>query len=146
MAWIALAFLAVILIALSILLWRRWGAPWRDLEDLVEAVVNHRPPRAFLISANEHAHRIGLALEKLAQQESERERRMQIAEKSLQTILGAMPDGLLVVDDRRRVQLTSAKVIDLFGKAAGTPGRHAGEVDKSPLSAVLPKILGTSLL
>ena len=70
---------------------------------------------------------------------------MQIAEKSLQTILGAMPDGLLVVDDRRRVQLTSAKVIDLFGKAAGTPGRHAGEVDKSPLSAVLPKILGTSL-
>jgi two-component system, OmpR family, phosphate regulon sensor histidine kinase PhoR len=123
MAWIAFAFLAVILIALSILLWRRWGAPWRDLEDLVEAVVNHRAPRAFLISANEHAHRIGLALEKLAQQESERERRMQIAEKSLQTILGAMPDGLLVVDDRRRVQLTSAKVIDLFGKAASTPER-----------------------
>lgn len=123
MAWIAFAFLAVILIALSILLWRRWGAPWPDLEDLVEAVVNNRAPRAFLISANEHAHRIGLALEKLAQQESERERRMQIAEKSLQTILGAMPDGLLVVDDRRRVQLISAKIIDLFGKAASTPER-----------------------
>jgi two-component system, OmpR family, phosphate regulon sensor histidine kinase PhoR len=123
MAWIAFAFLAGILIALSILLWRRWGAPWRDLEELVEAVVNNRSPRAFLISANEHAHRIGLALEKLAQQESERERRMEVAEKSLETILGAMPDGLLVVDDRRRVQLTSAKVIDLFGKAASTPGR-----------------------
>jgi two-component system, OmpR family, phosphate regulon sensor histidine kinase PhoR len=120
MAWIAFFFLAGILIVMSILLWRRWGAPWRELEDLVESVVNSRAPRAFLINANKRAHRIGLALEKLAQQETERDHRMQIAEKSLQTILGAMPDGLLVVDDRRRVQLTSAKVVDLFGKAAGT--------------------------
>ena len=132
MTWIAFCFFAGIFLAMSILLWRRWGSPWRDLEELVDAILSGRSPRAFLISANERAHRIGLALEKIAQQLAELEQRVQTAEKSLQTILGAMPDGLLVVDAQRRVQLMNARVADLFGKNSGALEPALLEMTRDP--------------
>ena len=115
MGWIAFyALLALGLIA-AFALWRKWISPWKDARELADAIVEKRPPRKFLISGNPEARRVGLALETLMDRRGDLEKRARESESSAATILGAMPDGLAVVDDRRTVQLMNPEFRRIFG-------------------------------
>ena len=107
----------------------------------------------FLINGGTSPHRIGLALENIFARQQELEHQIAGRESGTQTILGAMQDGLLVVDARSRIMLMNRpfeKLFELRDPAVGVPlieaVRHAtldelivetlrtGEVMRSELS------------
>jgi two-component system phosphate regulon sensor histidine kinase PhoR len=102
-------------LATALAVWRKWIAPWKDVEELADAIVEHRAPRKFLISGNPHARRIGLALENLTDRRREMEERLREGELSVQAVFGAMLDGLVVVDDLHRVRLMNREFRRVFG-------------------------------
>src|SRR5215212_3052623 len=105
MGWVAFFALAAVVLIATIALWRKWIAPWKDARELAEAIVAQRPPRKVLISGNPEAHRVGLALEQLMDRRRELEKRVQESESSVETVLGAMLDGLAVIDERQIVRV-----------------------------------------
>ncbi len=142
MGWFALCLLAAVFIVTALVVWRRWIAPWKDVEELSKAIVDKRPPRKFLISANPQSRRIGLALEMLADRQRELEKRFREGEFSVQAVFGAMLDGLVVVDDRRRVRMMNREFRRVFGLEEAEPGapllemiRHAS-IDRLVLEAI----------
>jgi two-component system phosphate regulon sensor histidine kinase PhoR len=116
MGWLTFGLaVAIVLIVTFYAIWRRWIEPWREVEELVHDIAAGRPPRKFLMSANRRARGIGLALEPLASRQLELERNVHEGVLSVQAILGALPDGLVVVDDRRRAQMMNAEFRRVFG-------------------------------
>ena len=93
---------------------RRWIEPWRELEELVASLVERKQPRKFLMTANARANALGLALEKFAVQQGELERAATQGTSVLQNVLGALPDGLVLVDQQRRIQLMNPQFQRLF--------------------------------
>ena len=115
MGWIAFYALVAVAVMAAFALWRKWILPWKDARELADAIVEKRPPRKFLISGNAEARRVGLALETLMDRRGNLEKRVRESESSAATVLGAMPDGLAVVDDRRSVQLMNPEFRRIFG-------------------------------
>ena len=115
MGLLTLAVVVLIALVIGVAVWMKWVAPWKDVEQLADDIVAHRPPRKFLISGNPHARRIGLALEELTDRRRELEQRAREGELSTQAVFGAMLDGLVVVDDRRRVRLMNREFRRAFG-------------------------------
>jgi two-component system phosphate regulon sensor histidine kinase PhoR len=142
MGWFAFCLLGAVLIVTALVVWRRWIAPWKDVEELSQAIVDKRPPRKFLISANPQSRRIGLALETLVDRQRELEERFREGEFSVQAVFGAMLDGLVVVDDRRRVRMMNREFRRVFGLEEAGPGepllemiRHAS-IDRLVMEAI----------
>ncbi len=142
MGWFALCLLAAIFIAATLIVWRRWIAPWRDVTELSQAIVDKRLPRKFLISANPQSRKIGLALELLTDRQRELEERFREGEFSVQAVFGAMLDGLVVVDDRRQVRMMNREFKRAFGLEEAEPGaplleliRHAS-IDRLVMEAI----------
>ncbi|MEO5721289.1 MAG: ATP-binding protein [Chthoniobacterales bacterium] len=106
--------LAVVLLLVWLRVRRRWIEPWGELEELVTAIVDRKPPQKFLMTANKRASALGLALEKFATRQTELERAATQGNSSLQNILGALPDGLVLVDQQRRIQLANPQFQRLF--------------------------------
>src|SRR5471032_424328 len=121
MGWFALCLLAAVLTVTMLAVWRRWIVPWKDVEELSQAVVDKRPPRKFLISANPQSRSIGLAFERLTNRQRELEERFREGEFSVQAVFGAMLDGLVVVDDRRRVRMMNREFRRVFGLEESAP-------------------------
>ena len=115
MGWLAFLALAAVVLIAAVALWKKWIAPWKDARELADAVVEHRPPRKFLISGNPEARRVGLVLEQLMDRRRELETRVRESESSVQTVLSAMLDGLAVIDERRNVRLMNREFRSLFG-------------------------------
>lgn len=143
MGWLAYSVLvAVVLAMVALAVWRKWIAPWKDVEELADAIVEHRAPRKFLISGNPHARRVGLALENLTERRRELKEKVRESELSVQAVFGAMLDGLVVVDDLRRVRLMNREFRRVFGLEESAPGetlleviRHAS-VDRLVMEAI----------
>ena len=143
MGWLAFCgLIAVVLAAMAFAVWRKWIAPWKDVEELADAVVEHRAPRKFLISGNPHARRIGLAFENLTDRRRELDERVRESDLSVQAVFGAMLDGLVVVDDLRRVRLMNREFRRVFGLDENVSGgtlleviRHAS-VDRLVMEAI----------
>jgi two-component system, OmpR family, phosphate regulon sensor histidine kinase PhoR len=142
MVWFAFCGLSAVVLTATFVVWRRWIAPWKDVDELSQAVVEKRPPRKFLISANLQSRRIGLALETLVDRQSELEERFREGEFSVQAVFGAMLDGLVVVDDRRRVRMMNREFRRAFGLEEAEPGepllemiRHAS-IDRLVMEAI----------
>ena len=114
MVWFA-TLLLIALVGAAVFVWRRWIAPWNDLEELCQAIVNKSPPRQFLISNNPHSRKIGLALEMLVERQREFEERFREGEFSVQAVFGAMLDGVVVVDERRHVRMMNREFRRAFG-------------------------------
>ncbi len=138
--WFAVG--AAFFLAVAAFVWWRWIAPWKNLEDLVTALVADQVPRTFLISGNPHARRTGLALETLAARQGELEGRVHEGEFSVQAVFGAMLDGLVVVDERRHVRMINREFGRVFAvdeTATGAPLldiiRHAS-IDRSVTEAI----------
>jgi two-component system phosphate regulon sensor histidine kinase PhoR len=142
MGLLALVVTAAFLSAIGLAVWFKWIAPWKDVERLADDIVEHRPPRKFLISGNPHARRIGLAFENLTDRRRELEQRVREGDLSVQAVFGAMLDGLVVVDDLRRVRLMNREVRQVFGIEENVAGgtllemiRH-GSVDRLVMEAI----------
>jgi two-component system phosphate regulon sensor histidine kinase PhoR len=142
MGWIAFYALVAVGLIVTIAVWRKWISPWKDAKELADDIVEQRPPRKFLISGNPEARHVGLALEKLMDRRGDLEKRVRESESSAQTILGAMPDGLAVVDERRTVQLMNPELRRIFGLSDKVTGGtllelvHNAAVDRLAVEAI----------
>src|SRR5437763_16432645 len=122
MGWLAFSALAAVVVIVALGVWRKWIAPWKDARELADAVVAQKPPRKVLISGNPEARRVGLALEELMNCRREFETRVRESESNVQTVLGAMLDGLAVIDDRRNVRLMNREFRSMFGVGENVAG------------------------
>jgi two-component system phosphate regulon sensor histidine kinase PhoR len=142
MGWIAFYALVAVGLIVTVAVWRKWISPWKDAKELADDIVEQRPPRKFLISGNPEARHVGLALEKLMDRRGDLEKRVRESESSAQTILGAMPDGLAVVDERRTVQLMNPELRRIFGLSDKVTGGtllelvHNAAVDRLAVEAI----------
>jgi HAMP domain-containing protein len=65
MAWLFYA-IAGLAFALAFLAWRKWIAPWRQIEELVRQIERGEQPRTFVVDGAEQPQRVALALENLS--------------------------------------------------------------------------------
>lgn len=124
MYWLILGVLCALFAVIALLLWQKWAAPWLQIEQLVSQIARGERPSTFLVNGGKDPHRIGLALESISGRQQELERQIAGRESDTQTILGAMEDGVLVVDARSRITLmnpTFEHLFDLRDPAVGVP-------------------------
>jgi two-component system phosphate regulon sensor histidine kinase PhoR len=124
MIWLLLCAIIASTVALVLMAWRKWIAPWQHVEELVDQIARGERPRTFLIHGDAQAQRIGLHLEKIFHDLKQLDKQIAKRESGLQTIFSAIHDALLVVDSHRRVVLANEAFRELFGCPeipAGTP-------------------------
>ena len=124
MSWLFLGLACVLFAAMGVVAWRKWIAPWRQIERLVAQIAGHDRPRTFLIDGGPEPRRVGLVLESIFARQEELGRQIAGRESGIKTILRAMQDGLLVVDKSLRVTLVNQAFRRLFGLSeisSGTP-------------------------
>jgi two-component system phosphate regulon sensor histidine kinase PhoR len=124
MYWLILGVLCVLFAVIALVFWQKWAAPWPRIEQLVSQIARSERPSTFLVNGGKDPHRVGLALENIFARQQELELQIARRESGTQTILGAMEDGLLVVDARSHVTLmnpTFQKLFELHDPAVGIP-------------------------
>ncbi len=124
MSWILLSAIVAVTIAFSLVAWRKWIAPWRQIERLVRQVSNRERPGTFLVDGGRRPQRVGLALENILNRQLELDRQLAERAAGVETIFAAMQDGLLVVDARRQITLVNQTLRSLFAPrefALGAP-------------------------
>jgi len=144
MYWLILGVLCALFAVTALILWQKWAAPWSQIEQLVSQVARGEPPSTFLINGGAGPHRIGLSLENIFARQQELERQIAGRESGTQTILGAMQDGLLVVDARSRIMLMNQpfeKLFELRDPTVGVPLIEA--VRHATLDELIAETLGT---
>jgi two-component system, OmpR family, phosphate regulon sensor histidine kinase PhoR len=114
MLWFLAIVGAILVSVAAVRFWRVWVRPWREVEQLVDEVANGRAPRNFVVDGNRSAQRIAIALEDVLLRQRELARRAEENELNTRTILGAMRDGLAVVDSDSRVRLLNMAARKLF--------------------------------
>jgi len=142
MGWLAFA---LALAALAASWWRvrqEWILPGRELEGMVRELNEARLPRTFLIGGSNSVRAIALALEQLAQREGALRARVQEGEFGVQAIVGALADGLVVADDRRRIRLMNQAFREMFGIR---PQVSDGTLLETVRDAVVERLLGEAL-
>ncbi len=124
MSWLVFCVFVAVAIAVALIAWRKWIAPWREVEELVTQIARGERPRTFLVRDGAQAQRIGLRLEKIFHDLKQLDKQVAKRESGLQTIFSAMQDALLVVDSDRRVVLANEAFRKLFALpeiSSGTP-------------------------
>jgi len=129
MIWLLLCAIVPAAIALALIAWHKWIAPWRQVEELATEIGRGEQPRTFLVHGGAQAQRIGLRLEKIFQDLKQLDKQIAKRESGMQTIFSSMHDALLVVDSNRRVILTN----DMFRKLFTLPEISVG----TPLLEIL---------
>jgi two-component system phosphate regulon sensor histidine kinase PhoR len=114
MFWILLAAIIGSTIAIVYLVWRRWIAPWRQIERLVRQIGRGEQPRTFLVEGGKEAQRVSVALENIFSRQLGLNREIGERASGNRAIFSAMRDGLLVVDAERRITLLNAALQELF--------------------------------
>jgi two-component system, OmpR family, phosphate regulon sensor histidine kinase PhoR len=124
MYWLILGVLCALFAVTTLLLWQKSAAPWAQIQELVSQIARGERPSTFLINGGPDPQRVGLALETISAHQQELERQIAGRESGTQAILGAMEDGVLVVDARSRITLmntTFQKLFDLRDPAVDVP-------------------------
>ena len=114
MFWLLFVLIAGALGVIAFIVWRKWIAPWWQLEDVITKIGRGERPRTFLMDGSASAQRIGFQLERIVGDLEQRQKQIAKAESGMQTIFSAMQDALLVVDSNRRVILTNQTFQRLF--------------------------------
>src|SRR5437870_6006447 len=114
MFWVLLAAIIGSTIAIVYLVWRRWIAPWRQIERLVRQIGRGEQPRTFLVEGGKEAQRVSVALENIFRRQLGLNRQIGERASGNRAIFSAMRDGLLVVDAERRITLLNAALQELF--------------------------------
>jgi two-component system, OmpR family, phosphate regulon sensor histidine kinase PhoR len=124
MKWVLLCAIIASTIALVLIAWRKWIAPWRQVDELVTQIGRGERPRTFLVHGGAQAQSIGLRLEKIFHDLKQLNKQIERGESGMQTIFSAMHDALLVVDSNRYVILANETFRKLFALpeiSEGTP-------------------------
>src|SRR5205809_1444426 len=132
MIWLLLCAIVAATIALALIAWRKWIAPWRQVEELVTEIGRGEQPRTFLIHGGAETQRIGLRLEKIFNDLKQLNKQIAKRESGMQTIFSAMQDALLVVDSNRQVILTNQTFRKLFGAPEISLGTPLLEIVRDP--------------
>jgi len=114
MGWLLLFAIVAITLVIGWIAWRRWIAPWRQVEDLTTQIGHGERPRTFLVNGSPESHRVGLALESIFARQEQLDRQIAGRESGTRTILRGMQDGLLVVDASLSVTLVNQAFRNLF--------------------------------
>ncbi len=122
MFWFLLSAIVGSTIAFAFVIWRKWIAPWRQIEQLVRQIGGGERPRAFLVDGGRQPQRVALALENIFTRQQELDQEIMARAAGAQTIFAAMLDGLLVVDARRRITLINETFQQLFAAREITAG------------------------
>jgi two-component system phosphate regulon sensor histidine kinase PhoR len=112
--WLVIVLVCVALGCIAFIVWRKWMAPWRPLEQVITQIGRGERPRTFLMEGSAPAQRIGFQLEKIVTELEQLQKQIAKRESGMQTIFSAMHDALLVVDSNRRVILTNQTFRKLF--------------------------------
>ncbi|MEY2482426.1 MAG: two-component system, OmpR family, phosphate regulon sensor histidine kinase PhoR [Verrucomicrobiota bacterium] len=114
MIWFILILAAASALWLAIAVRRRWVTPWPVIQKLVDDVREVRQPRTYLIEGNTEAKRVALALEDLFLRQRALTEQIGQSEFNVSTIINAMEDGLVVLDESGRIRLTNPAFRRLF--------------------------------
>src|SRR6478672_10801600 len=99
---------------IAFVVWRKWIAPWQQVEQVITQIGRGERPRTFLMEGSVPAQRIGFQLEKIVNELEQLQKQIAKRESGMQTIFSAMQDALLVVDSNRQVILTNQSFRKLF--------------------------------
>jgi len=113
-AWFVLILICAALGCFAFIAWRKWIAPWRQVEDVITQIGRGERPRTFLMKGSVPAQRVGFQLEKIVNELEQLQKQIAKRESGMQTIFSAMQDALLVVDSNRQVILTNQTFRKLF--------------------------------
>jgi two-component system phosphate regulon sensor histidine kinase PhoR len=102
------------LLWLAIAARRRWITPWPVIQKIVDDVREVRQPRTYLIEGNTEAKRVALALEDLFLRQRALTEQIGQSEFNVSTIISAMEDGLVVLDESGRIRLANPVFRRLF--------------------------------
>lgn len=114
MTWFAIVLIYVAFGCVAFVVWRKWIAPWEQLEQVITQIGRGERPRTFLMEGSVPAQRIGFQLEKIVDELEQLQKQIAKRESGMQTIFSAMHDALLVVDSNRQVILTNQTFRKLF--------------------------------
>jgi len=114
-SWLIVVLVCTASGAIGWLLWRKWIAPWRQIEEVVTQIERGERPRTFLIQDGGRSQHIGFRLEKIFNELEQLNKQIAKHESGMQTIFSAMQDALLLVDSNRQVMLTNETFRKLFG-------------------------------
>jgi two-component system, OmpR family, phosphate regulon sensor histidine kinase PhoR len=122
MGWVAFTLIGVSVLVLAWATWYRWIAPWRRIKELADSVASNDDPGTFILGGTPRARATGLVLEKLSQHQRELIEQVREGESRVQAILGAMPDGLVVVDEHHQIRMMNpafGRLFEIEGEATG---------------------------
>src|ERR1700704_1776373 len=137
---------SAIAIVLLVVAWRTWVSPWRKFQELIEQIVQGEKPSTFLVGGGAKSRRAGLALEELFNRHRQLAQQLVGRVAEAETILGAMQDGLLVVDANRHVLLVNRTFRELFGLDQIPAGAPVLDVIRKPeLDRLIAEALHTGV-
>jgi two-component system, OmpR family, phosphate regulon sensor histidine kinase PhoR len=113
-SWLIGVLICSALGLIALIVWRKWIAPWRQVEQVITQIGHGKRPRTFLMEGSVPAQRIGFQLEKIVNELEQLQKQIAKRESGMQTIFSAMQDALLVVDSKRQVILTNQTFRKLF--------------------------------
>ena len=114
MTWFVIILICVAFGCIAFIVWRKWIAPWEQLEQVITEIGRGERPRTFLMEGSVPVQRIGFQLEKIVNELEQLQKQIAKRESGMQTIFSAMHDALLVVDSNRQVILTNQTFRKLF--------------------------------
>ena len=132
MAWFVIVLICAAFGCIAFIAWRKWIAPWRQVEDVVTRIGRGERPRTFLMEGSAPAQRIGFQLEKIVSDLEQSHKQIAKRESGMQTIFSAMQDALLVVDSNRQVILTNQTFRKLFDAPEISVGTPLLEIVRDP--------------
>src|SRR5438270_327807 len=139
MLWVLLGAVVGSTIAIIYLVWRKWIAPWRQVDRLVRQIGRGERPQTFLVEGGKEAQRVSVALEDIFSRQRELDRQAGERAAGQKAIFSAMQDGFLVVDRGRRIVLANRAFHELFAVGEGSLGAPLLESVRDP---ALEQIVG----
>src|SRR5439155_25865296 len=114
MLWVLLGAVVGSTIAIIYLVWRKWIAPWRQVDRLVRQIGRGERPQTFLVDGGKEAQRESVALEDILSRQRQLDRHAGERATGQKAIFSAMQDGLRVVDSDRGIMLAKWTLQELF--------------------------------
>jgi two-component system phosphate regulon sensor histidine kinase PhoR len=140
--WWLFSFVVIALVGALLYAWREWGAPWREIDDIITKISRRERPSTFLIGGAPQPRAVGRALEHLFKHQAQLEEQMAERSSGAETIFAALQDGLLGVDSRRRLTLVNPAFQTLVGSSENFVGRPLLDVIRDP---ALDRLIGDTL-
>jgi two-component system, OmpR family, phosphate regulon sensor histidine kinase PhoR len=141
MMWLVF-FVVIGLAGALVYIWREWGAPWREIDEIVAKISRRERPSTFLIGGAPQPRAVARALEDLFKRQAQLEEQMAERRSGADTIFAALQDGLLGVDSRRRLTLVNPAFQRLVGSNEDFVGRPLLDVIRDP---ALDRLIGDTL-